>query len=71
METLIKTLVMIMDELKITRRFMTYGYGILFAQSILWYQGLAAPTNQQTALLTVLTGILPAIIAFYNSKRTS
>jgi len=53
------------DSLRIFPRIFISTYMILLYKSIIWFMSLSAPTPEQTALISVITGVGAAWFGLY------
>jgi hypothetical protein len=55
-------------DFRLIPRILTLGYGWMVWDTVQWFQGLAAPTTQQAALLTIVVGMAGAIFGLYTNS---
>jgi multidrug resistance efflux pump len=60
----------VIDAFRVVPRGVLIAYGILVWVVVSWFMGIPAPTTQQAALVTTVTGLIAAVAGLYqNSGR--
>jgi hypothetical protein len=60
----------VVDAFRVIPRSILIAYGFLVWTVVSWFMGIPAPTTQQAALVTTVTGLIAAIAGLYqNSGR--
>lgn len=61
----------VVDAFRMVPRSVLVAYGILVWIVVSWFMGLPAPTTQQAALVTTVTGLIAAVAGLYQNSGRS
>jgi hypothetical protein len=56
-----------LHDFRVFPRLVVISYGAMVWDVVQWFQGLPAPSTQQTVLLTTIIGFSAAIFGFYTT----